>query len=70
MSYITGILTALGLVKDIIEMVRGLSAFISKSRQDRWFRESAKTFKMLTEAKTEEQRKHAVSELARLWSNI
>lgn len=70
MEYIKGILTAVQLLKELVDGIKSLAAYIDKAKEDKWFQESAVVFSKLREAQTEEDRKNAAKDLARLWGSV
>lgn len=61
-----GFLDGIAIVKEIIEGVKWLINFVKENKNEQWFRDSTTTFKQLQGAKTDEEKRKAVSDLAKL----
>ncbi len=70
MEYIKGILTAIQLLKELVDGVKSLAAYMEASRTEAWFQESAAVFSRMREAKTEDERRQVISDLGRVWSKL
>ena len=70
MSYLQGILAALGLIKEVLDGAKAFAGFVKESRNEAWFQQSAQVFSKMATAKTPDERKKVVSDLARLWGGI
>lgn len=70
MEYVKGILTAIQLLRELVDGVRSLAAYIEKSKTEKWFQESATVFARMREAETEDERRQVASDLARVWAKL
>lgn len=70
MGYIQGILSALSLLKSLVDGAKALFGMIEANKNEAWFQESSKVFTKLREAKTDEDRKKVGRELADLWRGV
>jgi len=66
----SGFFTLLTLIKEILDIARGLQKTYEQVKNEAWFQESAATFKKISEAKTPDEKKRAVAMLAKLYSQL
>ena len=67
----TSVLASLRLLAQIFAQAKSLYAFYEANKNEKWFQDSSKTFEELTKPNaTVEEKKKAVSDLAKLWGNI
>lgn len=60
-------LASIKLFAELLKQVQTLWAFYKANQKEKWFTDSMKTFNELTNAKTVEEKKKAISDLADLW---
>jgi hypothetical protein len=60
------IVAALQLLLELIKAVKWFTAWYSDNKDQAWFKESTRVFRQLQAAKSDEEKKRAVSDLAKL----
>lgn len=70
METIKGFLTAIQLLKDLVDSLKTLAQYVDKAKTEKWFQESAQVFARMREAQSEDERRQVASDLARLWSKL
>jgi hypothetical protein len=70
MAYLQGILAAFGLIREILDGAKSLAILYKNSRDEAWFQESGRVFAKMAEAKSEDERRKVVSDLAKLWGGL
>ena len=66
----TEIFASLKLFMELLSAAKKLWAFVQANKTEQWFQQSSKTFEELTkEGATENEKKKAISDLARLWGS-
>lgn len=61
---------ALKLIYEIVQGAKLLAAFIQENKKEQWFQDSAATWARVKEAKTNEEKKAVVRDIATLWSRM
>ena len=62
-SAITGFIEAVVALRDIVNTAKAIIAFIEANKEEQWFKDSAKAFRVLQEAKTPEDRRDAAKRM-------
>lgn len=70
MGYVTAVLEAFKLIKELVDMAKALSSFIQANKDEAWFKNSADVFQRLRDAKTPEEHKAVGKDLAKQWGQL
>lgn len=64
------IIASIKLFMELLSQARALYSFYKANQNEKWFQDSIATFKALNEAKSVDEKKKAISNLADLWSRV
>lgn len=70
MTFIGEFFAGLKLLWEIVQAAKSIAGFIESNKNELWFQESAQVFQKMKEAKTNEEKKDIVRNLAHLLRGI
>lgn len=70
LAFIKGLSALLSLLKEVVGAVRGIMSFIESNKNETWFQDSARFYGECKNARTNEEKKAAVQNIARLLTRM